>query len=196
MRARLYWKHGSMASGKSIRLLVEAHQYLENGKKVLLFTSTIDDRYAIGMITTRIGLQKDAIAISPNVNIYDIFIKENNKCKISIVLVDESQFFTKQQIIDLSRIVDDFNIDVICYGLRTDFRNELFEGSATLFAIADKIEEIKTICHCGKKATVNARIDKYGNIIYEGNQIEVGGNDRYVALCRKCWKEGRSGKYE
>lgn len=192
--AKLYFKYGSMGSCKTANLLFCAYNYEEKNMKVLLLTSGIDNRFEVGKITSRIGLQRNAIAVSPNINIYDIFINENNKEKIDIVLVDEVQFFVKQQIVELAKIVDDFNIDVICYGLRSDFRAELFEGSATLLAIADKLEEIKTMCHCGNKATVNARINKDGKIIYEGNQIEVGGNDKYIALCRKCWKKGKTKK--
>lgn len=184
--AKLYFRYGAMGSGKSIDLLKVAYNYEERGGKVYLLTAGIDDRYSKSKITTRIGIQKDANVFDENVNIYENIKKLENKP--DCILVDEAQFLTKKNVEQLSDVVDFLDIPVICYGLRTDFKAELFEGSKALLSIADKIEEIKTICECGKKATYNMRvIDDIPTV--KGNQILIGGNEVYVSVCRKCYKE-------
>jgi len=185
--AKLYFRYSSMNAGKSLDLLKVAYNYEERGQQVLLLTSGLDNRYVVGKIKSRVGLEKEAKIIRKETNILELYKKQNIK-GISCILIDEVQFFTKAQIFQLSDIVDYYNIPVICYGLRSDFMLEPFEGSKYLMAIADSIEELKTICYCGKKAIINAKIidDK---IITVGEQVEVGGNELYVSLCRKCYKE-------
>jgi thymidine kinase len=191
--AKLFFRYGTMGSGKSLDLLKVAYNYEENGMDVLILTSKIDDRYGHDIVKSRTGISKDAIGISKEENIYEIVdykrtIMEN---KVNCVLVDEVQFFSKQHIHQLVKIVDILDIPVICYGLRSDFRLEPFEASKYLMAIADEIEELKTICsECGKKrANVNARFDEDGKIVTKGDKIEIGGNDKYRPLCRKCFTE-------
>lgn len=190
--AKLYFRYSAMNAGKSIDLLKVAYNYEERGQEVLLFTSALDKRYGVGNITSRIGVQKDAVAIEQDFDVYKYvldYINNSNK-KISCVLVDEAQFLTKHHIKQLSNVVDNFDIPVICYGLRTDFKGELFEGSYYLLALGDSIEEIKTICHCGRKATMNMRVSN-GKPVYNGEQIQIGGNESYIAVCRKHYKEGK-----
>lgn len=184
--AKLYFRYGAMGSGKTIDLLKVAYNYEERGQKVLIFTSSIDNRYGIGKITTRVGLQREAIAINRDFDIYK-YMKDINQ-KIDCVLVDEANFLTEKQVYQLSDVVDFLNIPVICYGLRSDFRLKFFEGSHPLMEIADKIEEIKTICECGAKATVNMRFVD-GKAVTTGDQVFIGGNESYKAVCRKCYKK-------
>ena len=176
-----------MGAGKSLEILRIAYNYEERGRKTLLLTSSIDDRHGVGKITSRTGLQRDAVAIDKLDNIYELFADKIAAQKTDIVLVDEAMFLTKAQVWQLAKIVDALEVPVMCFGLRNDFQGNLFEGSGALMAIADKIEEIKTICRCGRKATINARIAG-GKIVREGEQIQIGGNESYVALCRKCWE--------
>jgi len=188
--AKLFFKYGTMGSGKSLDLLKVAYNYEENGMKVIIFTSKIDDRYGNNIVKSRTGIGKNAISINKNDNLFKI-IKNKKDCEdcVDCVLVDEVQFFHKKHILQLVDIVDEFDIPVICYGLRSDFRLKPFGSTKRLMAVADEIEELKTICsECGKKkANINARFDKDGNIVTDGQQIEVGGNDKYRALCRKCY---------
>lgn len=184
--AKLYFRYGAMGSGKSIDLLKVAYNYEERDGKVVLYTAAIDTRYGTGIITTRIGINKEAIVFSKDTNILDSV--KALEYKPDCILIDESQFLTKEQVSQIGDIVDYLNIPVICYGLRTDFRGELFEGSKELLAIADKIEEIKTICKCGKKATYNMRLVD-GKPVNKGEKILIGGNESYISLCRKCYKE-------
>ena len=184
--ASLYFRYSVMNSGKSLDLLKTAFNYEEKQRKILLLTSSLDDRYGHNKIKSRIGIEKSAIGIKKSDNIY----KKFNFSEYDCVLVDEVQFFTKEQIFQLSDIVDNYNIPVICYGLRADFKQEPFEGSKYLMAIADKIEELKTICFCGEKATVNARVIN-NKIVYDGEQIQIGGNESYIPVCRKHFKEGK-----
>lgn len=186
----LYFRYGAMNSGKSIDILKVAFNYEERGQHVLILTSGLDNRYGLNKIKSRVGIEREAFGVNTEENIKDLFKKNNDIKSIDCVLVDEVQFFTKEQIYQLSDIVDDYNIPVICYGLRSDFKNEPFSASSYLMAIADKIEELKTICFCGNKATVNARIidDK---IVHNGEQIQIGGNESYVSVCRKHFKEGK-----
>ena len=184
--AKLYFRYGTMGSGKSIDLLKVAYNYEERNQKCLLMVPSTDTRYGTGKVTTRIGLQRDAVICYPNTNVYDYV--SSLEAKPDCVIVDECNFLTKKQVNELSDVVDYLNIPVICYGLRADFKCELFEGSEELMAIADKIEEIKTICECGRKATINMRYQD-GKAIIDGDKILVGGNEMYKAVCRKCYKK-------
>lgn len=189
--AKLYFKYGTMGSGKSLELLRVAYNYIERKQNVLLLTSALDNRDNINdKIKSRLGSEMSALSINDNTNILNIFLKENLKNKINCVLVDESQFLKKYHIKQLSDIVDIYDISVVCYGLKSDYKLQSFEGSSYLMTIADNIEEIKSICWCGKKSTVNARI-KDNKIIKEGEQIQIGGNESYISLCRKHYKENK-----
>ncbi len=179
-----------MNAGKSIELIKVAYNYEERGQNVLTLKPSIDDRYGPGIVTSRIGVQREAMDISQDTNILELFIRENDKKKIDCVLVDECQFLKKHHVIELVEIVDSFNVPVIAYGLKNDFRNEMFEGSYYMLIYADKIEEIKTICWCGRKATMVARVVD-GQIVKQGNQVVIGGNDMYISLCRKHYNDGR-----
>lgn len=179
-----------MNAGKSIELIKVAYNYEERGKRVLCLTPKVDTRYGEGMITSRVGLQRNAIAVAEDTNILEVFLRENEKHPIDCVLVDEGQFLKKHHVQELVEIVDSCNVPVIVYGLKNDFRNELFEGSYYLLVYADKIEEIKTICWCGRKATMVARVVD-GKFVKEGEQIMVGGDEMYISLCRKHYNDGR-----
>ncbi|MDP5274075.1 thymidine kinase [Chengkuizengella axinellae] len=187
--AQLFFRYGSMNSGKSIDILKVAHNYEEHGKEVLIFTSGIDDRDEVGYISSRIGFKRKAIPIYNDTNLIDI-VKE--KSNIACILVDEVQFLKKDQVLQFAKIVDEFNIPVIGYGLKNDFRNELFEGSQYMLLYADKIEEIKTICSfCSRKATMVLRFED-GKPVYSGEQIQIGGNESYHSVCRKCYEGKKS----
>ena len=184
--AKLYFRYGAMGSGKTIDLLKVAYNYEERGQKVLIFTSALDNRYDVGKITTRVGLQRDAIAVNKEFDIFEYIKKE--KERPDCILVDEANFLTRKQVWELSDVVDLLDIPVICYGLRSDFRLNFFEGSGPLMEIADKIEEIETICECGAKATVNMRfVDS--KAVTDGEQVFIGGNESYKSVCRKCYKK-------
>ncbi len=183
-----------MNAGKSTVLLQSAYNYNERGMEVLLFTSRIDDRYGVGKIASRIGISMDAIAVGDQFDFLQFIETEYaDQPKLSCVLVDEAQFLTKQQVWQLATVVDELDIPVLCYGLRTDFLGEPFVGSKYLLAIADNLIEIKTICHCGRKATMIMRVDAHGNKVTEGAQIMIGGNDLYVPTCRLHYARGVSG---
>ncbi|MDD5986797.1 MAG: thymidine kinase [Eubacteriales bacterium] len=188
--AQLFFKYSTMNAGKSTELIKVAYNYEERGKRVLVFTPSIDDRDGRGVISSRIGLQREAIPVEEETNILQVFLRENEKHEVDCVLLDEGQFLKKHHVLELTEIVDSCGVPVIVYGLKNDFRNELFEGSYYLLIYADKIEEIKTICWCGRKATMVARV-KDGRIVREGDQIMVGGLDLYVPLCRKHYNDGR-----
>jgi len=188
--AQLYYRYSTMNAGKTIELIKVAYNYEERGKRVLVLTPSIDDRYGVGKIASRIGLTRDAILVRDNTNLLELFIEEEKKGKIDCILVDECQFFKKHHIEELVEIVDSFDVPVLAYGLKNDFKNELFEGSYYMLVYADKIEEIKTICWCGRKATMVARILD-GKFVKTGEQIQIGGNDMYVSLCRKHYNDGR-----
>ena len=190
--AQLYYRYSTMNAGKSIDLIKVAYNYEERGQTVMCLIPAVDDRYGVGVITSRIGVQREATAVGDDTNILELFMKENERHHIDCVLVDECQFLKKHHVQELVEIVDSCNTPVICYGLKNDFRNELFEGSYYMLAYADKIEEIKTICWCGRKATMVARVVD-GKIVKSGDQIVVGGNDLYVSLCRKHYNDGRLG---
>lgn len=181
--AQLYYKYGTMNSGKTIEILKVAHNYEEQGKPVVIMTSALDTRDGYGIVSSRIGMRREAVAITDNMDIFN-FIK-NLPEKPYCVLIDESQFLLKENVYDLARVVDDLDIPVMAFGLKNDFQNHLFEGSRELLLLADKIEEIKTICQfCSKKATMVLRTEN-GKPVYEGNQIQIGGNETYIPVCRK-----------
>ncbi len=193
--AQLYYRYSTMNAGKSIELIKVAYNYEERGKNVMCLVPSVDDRYGKGMITSRIGIQREALVCNEETNILDLYIREDAKKKIDCVLLDECQFLKKHHVQELVEIVDSFDVPVLAYGLKNDFKNELFEGSYYMLVYADKIEEIKTICWCGRKATMVARIVD-GQIVKQGDQILVGGNDLYVSLCRKHYNDGRLGPDE
>lgn len=182
--AQLYFKYGAMNSGKSFELLKVAHNYEEQNKSVRIFTSGIDNREGVGMVSSRIGMRREAEPVTATTNIYEHVLAETKKEKIWCVLVDEAQFLTKQHVYQLTKIVDELKVPVMAFGLKNDFMNNLFEGSEALLLHAEKIEEIKTICwYCGKKAIMNLRISD-GTPVYEGDQIQIGGNESYFPVCR------------
>lgn len=191
--AQLYYRYSTMNAGKSIELIKVAYNYEERGKRVLVLTPSVDDRFGIGVIASRIGVTREAIAINEDTKILELFMKENKKSPIDCVLVDECQFLKKHHVQELVEIVDSCDVPVLAYGLKNDFKNELFEGSYYMLVYADKIEEIKTICWCGRKATMVARIVE-GKFVKTGEQIVVGGNDMYISLCRKHYNDGRLGE--
>lgn len=184
--AKLYFKYGAMGSSKSAQALITKFNYEERGMKVWLVKPAIDDRDGEAVIKSRIGLQAEAEIIGQNENIREKFLAQNAR---DVIIADECQFFTPEQIDGFRKIVDQMGVPVLCFGLRTDFLTHCFPGSLRLFEIADSITEIKTICECGRKATVNARLDERGNVVTEGSQVLLGGNDRYVAMCHDCWKK-------
>lgn len=188
--AQLYYRYSTMNAGKSIELIKVAYNYEERNKRVLVLTPSVDDRFGIGVIASRIGVTREAIAVNEDTNILELFMKENKKNPIDCVLVDECQFLKKHHVQELVEIVDSCDVPVLAYGLKNDFQNELFEGSYYMLVYADKIEEIKTICWCGRKATMVARILD-GKFVKTGEQIVVGGNDMYISLCRKHYNDGR-----
>ena len=192
--AKLHFYYSAMNAGKSTVLLQSSYNYNERGMDTLLFVPSIDDRYGVGKITTRLGLQSEAVAVEPQ---HDLFEHAGQATaqnpNIKCILIDEAHFLAKAQVIQLARITDELNIPVLAYGLRTDFQAEPFEGSLYLLALADVLIEIKTICHCGSKATMNMRIDDQGRPVREGLQVEIGGNERYIATCRKHFRLGETG---
>ena len=185
--AKLYFKYGAMGSSKTANALITRFNYQERDMKVWLIKPSIDDRDGANIIRSRIGLEAEADVMTPDTDIFSLFEKAHRDC--NVIISDECQFFTPEQIDQLRKIVDVYDIPVMCFGLRTDFLTHLFPGSRRLFEVADSITEIKTICSCGSKATVNARIDEGGNVVTTGSQILIGGNDSYIAMCHKCWKK-------
>lgn len=188
--AKLHFYYSAMNAGKTTTLLQSNYNYQERGMETLLFTPAIDIRYAQGLISSRIGLQAEAYAFENTFNFFDYITTKIRSIPVSCVLIDEAQFLTKDQVWQLTQVVDDLKTPVLAYGLRSDFMGEPFEGSKYLLSWADDLIEIKTICHCGKKASMNLRLDHYGKVLREGEQIEIGGNDRYIALCRKHFIKG------
>ena len=185
--AKLYFKYGAMGSSKTANALITRFNYQERDMKVWLIKPSIDDRDGANIIRSRIGLEAVADIMTPDTDIFALF--EESHRDADVIITDECQFFTPEQIDQLRRIVDLYDLPVMCFGLRTDFLTNLFPGSRRLFEVADSITEIKTICSCGSKATVNARIDGDGNVVTTGSQILIGGNDSYIAMCHKCWKK-------
>ena len=187
--AKLYFKYGAMGSSKTAQALITKSNYEENDLNVWLIKPSADTRDGAAILRSRIGLEAVVEVITPDVDIYARFLGSKVR-KSDVIIVDECQFLTEQQIDQLRMIVDERNVPVICFGLRTDFQTRLFPGSRRLMEVADTIQEIKTICDCGAKATVNARIDGEGHIITEGAQVVLGGNDSYIAMCHKCYVQG------
>ena len=185
--AKLYFKYGAMGSSKTAQALITKFNYEERGMRVWLIKPATDKRDGDYVIKSRIGLSETCDAIGKADDIYEIFKSEHSD--VDVIIADECQFFTPEQIDTFRAIVDEHNIPVLCFGLRTDFLTHTFPGSARLFEVADSIAEIKTICDCGSKAIVNARIDDSGRIVTKGRQVFLGGNDRYIAMCHKCWRE-------
>lgn len=183
--AKLYFKFGAMGCSKTAQALITKFNYEERGMKVLLLKPAVDNRDGETITKSRIGLQAQALAVRDNEDLYALYKRAYSAC--NVVIVDECQFLTPEQVDELGQIVIDFNIPVLCFGLATDFTTHMFSGSKRLFEIAESISEIKSVCKCGAKATVNARMDDHGNIVFKGEQVCLGGNDRYVAMCRKCW---------
>ena len=187
--AKLYFKYGAMGSSKTAQALITKYNYEENDLNVWLLKPSADARDGAGILRSRIGLEASAEIISPEMDIFRRFETEKLG-QVDVIIVDECQFFTSRQIDQLREIVDAYNLPVMCFGLRTDFQTKLFPGSRRLMEVADSILEIKTICDCGAKATVNARIDGNGHIVTEGAQVVLGGNDSYIAMCHKCYTRG------
>jgi|TARA_B110000091_G_scaffold124039_1_gene133399 thymidine kinase len=187
--AKLYFYYSSMNAGKSTALLQASYNYRERGMNTIVLAPSLDDRYGQGMVTSRIGLQSEAVSIRPDEDLFATVSSLMSEKPLHCVLIDEAQFLSKQQVLQIGRISDHLDIPVLAYGLRTDFQGEPFEGSKYLLAIADNLKEIKAICHCGSKATMVIRQDPGGNIITSGESVEIGGNDRYVSMCRKHFYE-------
>ena len=191
--AKLYFYYASMNAGKSSTLLQAAFNYGERGMDVMLWTAAIDDRPGFGAISSRIGLAGDAHRFEGATDIHAEVLRKHAETPLACVLIDEAQFLSKEQVWQCAKLADQSGIPVVCYGLRTDLQGELFPGSAALLAIADTLVELKAVCECGRKATMNLRVDESGNAVREGAQTEIGGNDRYIALCRKHFTERARG---
>jgi thymidine kinase len=187
--AKLYFYYASMNAGKSTVLLQTAFNYREHGMETMLYTAGVHDRSGFGIVGSRIGLTAEAGTFEPATDLRAQIEAELKKRQVHCVLVDEAQFLSRAQVLQLAEVCDELDVPVLAYGLRTDFRGDLFEGSATLLALADKLVELKAICECGRKATMNLRVDQDGFAVAAGEQTEIGGNDRYVALCRRHFME-------
>ena len=192
-KGKLYFRYGTMGSAKTALLLTQAYNFEERGMRYVCLKPVIDTREGRNVIKSRIGIERECSWIYSETNVYDLIQEMISKTMVVFdwILVDEAQFLSPEQVDQLARIVDDFGVNVICYGLRTDFQSHLFEGSRRLFEIADTIDEIKSTCNCGRKTIINARIDAKGDFVEEGAQVEIGGDDRYIAVCRKCWRNKR-----
>lgn len=187
--AKLYFHYSTMNAGKSTILLQASHNYRERGMQTFLLTAAFDDRSGTGRIGSRIGIGAEAETFTPQDNLFDRLQKRLNDGPCACVFLDEAQFLTRDQVWQLARAVDDLKVPIMCYGLRVDFQGELFPGSAMLLALADEMREVRTICHCGKKATMVVRMDDAGNVLTQGDQVQIGGNETYVSLCRRHWRE-------
>lgn len=187
--AKLYFHYSTMNAGKSTALLQASHNYNERGMSTLLLIASFDDRAGAGQIGSRIGLSAPATIFNSGTDLFDLLQRHLETTQTTCVFVDEAQFLTEVQVWQLARAVDDLGVPVMCYGLRVDFLGKLFPGSAALLALADEMREVRTICHCGKKATMVIRQDADGNVLTEGAQVQIGGNETYVSLCRKHWRE-------
>jgi thymidine kinase len=192
--AKLRFKYGCMNSSKTLNLLTTAYNFEEKNIPFLVLKPSIDTRDGENTVKSRAGIERECVSVTPEMDIYDAINKynvilETAFSKLEWVLIDEAQFLTNEQINQLSDVVDFLNIEVMCYGLRTDFKSEMFPASKRLFELADEIEEVKSRCSCGKKTIINARINEDGDIITTGEQVMIGGEEKYIALCRKCWKK-------
>lgn len=188
--AKLYFRYSAMNAGKTTQLIQVKHNYEERGQNVLVLKPSIDTRESKSTIKSRVGIECCTLLFDDKTSVLELIKNQSEKNKIDCILIDEAQFMTEAQVKDLCTAIDDLNIPCIAYGLRTDFRGELFPGSKALLSFADSIEELKTICWCGKKAIMNTRV-KESKAIYTGEQVQIGGNESYISLCRKHWKEGR-----
>ncbi len=191
--AKLYFRYGVMGSSKSAQALITKFNYEEQGMRVWLLKPAADVRDGVGNVRSRIGLEQPADAVTAEMDLYEIF-RDREREFYDVIIADEAQFLTPAQIEQLRDIVDHYNVPVFCFGLRTDFRTELFPGSARLFELADSITELKTVCTCGSKAMVNARLDAAGRVITEGEQFLLGGSESYRQMCYKCWKKAQQGE--
>lgn len=187
--AKLYFNYAAMNAGKSTMLLQASYNYHERGMRTLIFSAAFDDRAGVGRVASRIGLSSDALLFYPETNIFDEVKRLNAEETLACIFIDEAHFLSEHHVWQLADIADKLNIPVMAYGLRTDFQGKLFPSSKELLAIADELREIRTICHCGRKATMVARYDASGQVIKEGAQIDVGGNEKYVSFCRRHWVE-------
>jgi thymidine kinase len=187
--AKLYFNYSTMNAGKSTVLLQASHNYRERGMKTYLMTAAVDGRAGVGRIASRIGISEEADTFRPDDDVFAMIEKRQKADQIACVVVDEAQFLSEDQVWQLARAVDDLKLPVLAYGLRVDFQGKLFPGSAALLALADEMREVRTICECGRKATMVIRQDENGRAITEGAQVQIGGNETYVSLCRKHWRE-------
>jgi thymidine kinase len=187
--AKLYFYYSAMNAGKSTTLLQSSFNYRERDMNTMMFTAALDDRYGAGIIRSRIGIEQNARMFDPHTDMFATIAAEHEKAGLHCVLIDEAQFLSREQVFALGRVADELGFPVLCYGLRTDFQAELFEGSKHLLALADELIELKTICVCGRKATMNLRIGEDGKAVKEGAQKVIGGNESYIALCRKHFLE-------
>ena len=187
--AKLYFHYSTMNAGKSTLLLQASYNYVERGMQTYLLTANFDDRAGTGKIGSRIGIGADADTFASKTDLFSKIQERLNADPCACVFIDEAQFLSPDQVWELARAVDDLKVPVMCYGLRVDFQGKLFPGSAALLALADEMREIRTICHCGKKATMVVRQDEHGNVLKDGAQVQVGGNETYVSLCRVHWRQ-------
>ncbi|MCG7627620.1 thymidine kinase [Epibacterium sp. MM17-32] len=187
--AKLYFNYSTMNAGKSTVLLQASYNYRENNMQTYLLTARIDDRAGTGRIASRIGISAEADVFLPEDDLFARVSRRLEDGPVAAIFVDEAQFLTPDQVWQLARVVDDLRVPVLAYGLRVDFQGKLFPGSATLLALADEMREVRTICHCGKKATMVVRQDDQGNVLTQGDQVQIGGNESYVSLCRRHWRE-------
>ena len=187
--AKLYFYYSSMNAGKSTALLQSSYNYKERGMNTLVLAPRLDDRFGVGKVTSRIGIESEATIFDGDTDLLALVRRRNDEEALHCVLIDEAQFLTRDQVFELGEITDTLNIPVLAYGLRTDFQGEPFEGSKYLLAWADNLRELKAICHCGSKATMVVRLDGDGKAVTEGSQVEIGGNDRYISMCRKHFRQ-------
>jgi thymidine kinase len=191
--AKLYFHYATMNAGKSTMLLQASYNYQERGMDTVILIAAFDDRAGRGRISSRIGLESDGIAFDPQDDLFQLIQTLRTERNLACVFVDEAQFLSPQQVWQLARVADYLHLPVMAYGLRTDFQGKLFPGSQELLAIADELREVRTICHCGRKATMVVRLDAQGQVIREGAQVDVGGNEKYVSFCRRHWEEKMRG---
>ncbi len=192
--AKLYFNFSAMNAGKSTLLLQASYNYQERGMRSLLFTAALDNRTRVGEISSRIGLKSEALIYDKELDLFDCIQKKLQEQQVNAVFIDEAQFLTEDQVWQLARVADLLRIPVMAYGLRTDFQGKMFPGSAALLAIADILREVRTICWCGSKATMVARLDEKGKIVEEGDQVVIGGEESYISLCRKHWSQRKLGE--
>ncbi len=188
--ASLHYKFAAMNSGKSTQLIQAHFNYRERGMHPYAMTPAMDDRFGVGVISARVGLELKVDVFTEHTDLFDVVAQRHTQRAIDVFLVDEAQFLTRSQVYQLARLVDELNVPVIAYGLKSDFQGELFEGSYHLLCLADKVEEIKSVCWCGNKAHMNARVTAAGSVLREVGQVEIGGNEKYVSLCRKHYLAG------